>query len=359
MRFRIAGFGIGVLAALAIAELGVRLLPSTVLGFDYRDGLFLRAQEFEQQIERNSLGVHDVEPARRRGTRRRVLLLGDSYVAASSVPIEQGVARRLAQHLEQRVPGGYDVVSLSSDGWGQREELAALSLHGGVLAPDLVLLLFTARNDPFNNARDLEGRDEDRRTRQAMMRDGRSWSRSFRSEDARGLWLPASALNRLIAHRLTVRALLPRDPVPMPFLAFSPERAAMWAGPWRETEQLLRQLRRRATTLDAGFAVVSASTPEGVMEPARGAARFRAAHPALADLEFDVDLPDRELASICQRLGIAFRALQPELRALEREEGPLHWRHDGHWNAKGNDAAGHLLADFVISETSLAPSRRP
>jgi hypothetical protein len=101
--------------------------------------------------------------------------------------------------------------------------------------------------------------------------------------------------------------------------------------------------------------VASGSTPEGVLAPEDGAARLRGAHPALAGLDFDVDLVDRELERRCRALGIPFRALQPALRALEATDGPLHWRHDGHWNEAGNDAAARLLADFVTSGVGLGP----
>ncbi|MEE2663778.1 MAG: hypothetical protein VX681_06640 [Myxococcota bacterium] len=351
MLSRLVPLGVTVVVGLAIAELGVRLLPSTTLGFDYVDGHFRLPSESEPQTWRNSLGVHDIEPPRERGNRERVLLLGDSAVEALAVPIDQGLARRLAHHLEQQAPGRYDVVSLSRGGWGQGEELAALARHANALDPDLVLLLFSPRTDPYNNARELAGREENLRQIRELRRAPRGWSRSFTSEEAVGFWLPFSALNRLLAHRLTVRALRPADPVPLQFLAFSPERESMWTGSWRETEQLLLQLRREAGRAGAGFAVASGSTPEGVMEPAAGAARLRAAHPELGGIDFDVDLPDRRVASICAGNGVPFRALQPELRSLERTSGPLHWRYDAHWNVAGNDAAGRLLAEFVIEDS--------
>jgi hypothetical protein len=211
-----------------------------------------------------------------------------------------------------------------------------------------VLLLFTARNDVYNNARQVEGREENRRLREAIVSEGRAWTRAFRRDQAVGLLVPGSALNRLVAHRLTVRALRPRDPVPLPFLAFAPAQREAWAGAWHDTEVLIAALRREAAEQGAALLVASGSTPEGVLDPQRGAERLRASHPALAALEFDVDLPDRELDRICARLAIPYRALQPALRALEARDGPLHWRHDGHWNAAGNDAAARLLADFVL-----------
>lgn len=333
---------------LGLVEVALRALPSAVVGYAYRDGVFVPPTEFIRRNERNSLGAHDIEPAAADPGRVRVLLLGDSYVESISMPIDHSLPRRVAVHLESQRPGAYDLVSLSKGGWGQREELEALERYGPSLQPDRVVLLFTARNDPLNNARDLPGHEENLRLRGQMLEEGRAWSRAFRADQAVGLWFPRSALNRLISHRMTVAQLRPMDPVPLQFLAFSPDRQPMWVATWKQTGLLLRQLRAASEALGATFEVMSASLPEGVLPVEEGADRLRSAHALFDGLRFDVDLPDRRLAQLCAELGIPFLALQPSLRVLEGPAGPLHWRYDGHWNRAGNDRAGELIATQII-----------
>jgi hypothetical protein len=333
---------------LGLAEFVLRSLPSTALGYAVRDRVFVPPAEFERRQVRNSLGTYDREPAGADPERHRVLLLGDSYVESISMARGRSLPDRLVAHLDGFRPGAYDVFSLSKSGWGQREELRALQRFGPRLAPDRVVLLFTSRNDPLNNARDLPGLDENLRLRGEMLNEGRPWSRSFRYDQAAALWFPGSALNQLISHRLTVSRLRPLDPVPLQFLAFSPERQAMWDATWEETAELLRALRSVSEELGATFEVVSASSPEGVLPEDQGAERLRAAHPSFDSLSFDTDLPDRRLSQICAELEIPFFTLQPSLRVREVQVGPLHWRYDGHWNEVGNDEAAALIARRIV-----------
>lgn len=89
---------LGIAAALLSAELVLRALPSESLGFVYARGVFTRPPEFTEDERRNALGFHAAElpPAEDRAP--QVLLLGDSYVAALSVPLEETVGQRLERN---------------------------------------------------------------------------------------------------------------------------------------------------------------------------------------------------------------------------------------------------------------------
>ncbi|MEZ4214851.1 MAG: SGNH/GDSL hydrolase family protein [Myxococcota bacterium] len=343
--------------ALVGAELALRALPATTLGYEVNATGFIRPREFARDDAHNTLGMHDVEPAPKAPGARRVVLLGDSYVAAVSVPLAQGVARRLEAHLHERPGlGPVDVVALGKEGWGQREELAALAKHGRALAPDLVLLLFTTRNDVYNDAEGFDAKRAEQEALARAAREGLPIAELVPFESAIGLWVRGSALNQLVAHRLTLARIRRDAPPPVSFRAFAPAYADEWAPAWAATERLLVRIERRARALGAGFAVAAASTPEGVLDPAEGAARLAASHPDYAGVAFDVDLVDARLARLCAERGFAFAALQPALRALRRETGrELHWRYDGHWNAFGNDAAARLLAELAAER--LGPAR--
>jgi hypothetical protein len=345
--------------ALGIAELAVRAMPPAMLGFGFVNDHFIAPLEFERDTTVNRLNMHDRQPRPRAKGTRRVLLLGDSYVAAVSVPIPQGVSRRLEAHLSEKEElGPVDVVSLGKEGWGQRDELNILRRRGRGLRPDLVLLLFTARNDVYNNAIKLP----EKIRAQRLLREARQAHTPLpyliRAEDARGLVLKSSALNRLISHRLTLPKARAAVPLPAPFAAFDLSAQKRWNNAWSETEKLLLRLRSEAKAIGARFAVASTSTPEGVLAPAEGAARLRASHREFADTEFDTDLVDRRLAEICERNQISLTTMQPALRELQAETGePLHWPLDGHWNRAGNEAAAKLMADFAASV--LGPAASP
>jgi len=332
-------------ASIAMAEFVVRLLPSERLGFQYRNERFLPPQEFQIDSEANRFGAHDVEHGRAPDDVRRVLLLGDSFVQALSVPIDQTVARRLAHHLEKTLPGAYEVAALGGTGYHPYKELKFLKRHGEALDPSLVVTLFYVGNDVTQL---MAAAARLQLVRQGALPANFHLAR-FGAEDARYLVLPGSALNRLISHRITLaERKRSAHGVPINFLVFqSPPEPAVERG-WQVVERALLETREEAARLGADYAVVSASTPFGVLGK-RGLARLRDSYPSMREGEWDLDLPDRRLEEIAASHGIPFLALQPLLRRETEAGGPsLHWRYDGHWNAAGNDRAGALIAEFVL-----------
>lgn len=345
--------------ALGIAELAVRAMPPSVIGFEFLNDHFVAPREFKRDTTVNRLKMHDIQPPPRAKGTRRVLLLGDSYVEAVSVPIPQGVSRRLEAHLSEKDElGPVDVVSLGKEGWGQRDELSILRRRGRGMRPDLVLLLFTSRNDVYNNAIRLPEKILNLRLLKEARKTHVPLPYLIRAEDAHGLVFKNLALNRLISHRLTLPEARAATPLPAMFAAFDVSAQKRWKSAWNETETLLLKLRSEARSMGARFAVASASTPEGVLAPEKGAARLQASHPDFANTEFDTDLVDHRLIEICERNQIELTTMQPALRALQAETGePLHWPLDGHWNRAGNDAAAKLLAEFAA--TILGPPAAP
>jgi hypothetical protein len=334
---------LGVVTALGLGagELWLRTLTPLELGFGYTDGRFHHPAEFDRDGTLNRLGYHDAEPPPRAPDAARVVLLGDSYVEADSVPVDATVGSRLEHHLGP----GVDVVALGRSGWGQAEELAALEEHGPALAPDLVVTLFL----PFNDVRNNHARLQELALAQlaTMSRFRPGWS-SFARKDARFLLFEGSALNRLLSHRLTRAAARAGDELPIDYRVYASASDATWEEAWRRTEELLVATHTQSEALGARYAVVCASTPHGVLGPEAGLDLLREAYPVMAAEEFDLGLPAARLAALCEEHGIPFLDLEPLLARLHAREGTaLHWRHDGHWNAAGNDAAARELASFA------------
>ena len=113
-------------ATLLLAEIGVRCLSPMQLGFRYENGRFKPPKEFEVDRSRNSLLLHDIDHGPKAPGATRVVLLGDSYVAAWSVPIRATVGRRLEHHFHAAGAADYEVIAIGQPEWGQREQLRAL-----------------------------------------------------------------------------------------------------------------------------------------------------------------------------------------------------------------------------------------
>ena len=339
---------VSVALGLGLAEILLRRLPETRLGFRYEDGVFGMPREYERDPRRNADGFHDLDHGPKASGARRVLLLGDSYVEGYSVPLEATLGRVLERELNHRAPPAWEVVSVARSGWSQLHPLRALRRFGGRREPDLVLTVFLSFNDVAGNSPPLRRRIARQiRESEGYFRGRPGWSR-YRAEDMPLFWLERSRLNQLLSYRLAV-ALRDRSPdaVPLDYLVYSRTPGPEWERAWRATEAVLRDTRDAAVSLGARYAVVAASTPHGILGALEGLERLRAVYPALADVDLDLDGPDRRLGRVCRDEGIPFLALEPALRVEQRSGPDLHWPYDGHWNAIGNERAARLIGGFV------------
>jgi hypothetical protein len=337
----------GTLAALGLAELGLRRLTIEQRGFRYKDGVWSQPKEFEADRTRNRLGFHDANPGPKQPGTTRVLLLGDSYVAALTVPVRQTVGRRLQKALRGTGDPSHDVIALGKYGWGQADELDALQKLGDSLQPDLVVTLFLTLNDVRNNSDVLQERAERQIAQGRFFRPGLI---EVHAEHAPLFLFEGSVLNQWISYRLgLLRLRRAATEIPVDYFVYAREASEEWEAAWAATEDLLRRTRELSRELGADYAVVSASTPQGVLGPEEGLRVLERQFPLMREHEWDLDLPDRRLAAFLRDEGIPFLALEPLFRAATREGGTFHWPRDGHWNRDGNELAAQEIAELVRS----------
>jgi len=326
----------------------LRMLEPTTLGFDFVDGQFVQPVEFDKDVAANRMGFHDVEHTEASRGLRRVLLLGDSYVAGHEVGVEDTVGRRLEAYLNDASGGapGYEVISMGRPGWGQLQQLAALENWGPVFEPDLVVTLFLSLNDLVGNTPDLAV-DKVRQTRRIdRVRPG--WT-GLRAPPP-FLFVPSSRVNQLVAHRLALaRSGRTVDTIPFDYQAYRTEYTRPWQDAWARTEQLILETRALASSWGGQYRVVAASTPHGILGRAEGLTRLERVYPAMRELSFDLDRVDDLLSDFCRQSSIEFLALEPLFRTRSKEvDEPLHYRYDGHWTREGHDFAARLIANEIL-----------
>ena len=355
------GFPLVLLVALfGLLELAFQLIPNRqqrivvpqrpldwhVPGGRYRylGALYSEREGFQVDVTWNREGFNDVDHELEKppGT-RRVLVLGDSYVEAIMIPREHQFTNVLGRELSALSGEPVEVLNYGWSGWGQRQELAALTeggeLHNGATYPpgfaydpDLVVVEFLPSNDVRNNLPALEDAvSNDTATPWRVY-----WARALE----RGLYFSATLLERLDG---ITRAMHQAPPnieaeVYRPRPQLEPE---LWAEAWAETERLFAELqaacRKRSVPL---LIVVFSATAE---------VRAQAAPPDPA-LNHDHGYPARRVEEICKRLGIpclqTTEALLPLCRANDSPRA-LAFKHDGHWNEKAHQAAGAYAAKWL------------
>ncbi len=235
-------------------ELGWRLAPS-------RETVF-KGAHFAVRVAQNAEGLRDRHYAyEREPGRRRMLVLGDSFVWCWGVELAECFTERLEAMLE-----GADVINAGVPAYSTAQEVLFYEQEGRRYRPDLVLLLFVP-NDPFENVG--------------------GWGPRFRLEDGRlvatnlpvprrkgevGEWLAAHSrvfaeLNYMAAvARQSIRYLgrhraKPDSERASAERAYVPAEPSHAGKPERLTEALLERLARDVERDGARFAVALEATP--------------------------------------------------------------------------------------------------
>jgi lysophospholipase L1-like esterase len=298
----------------------------------------------------------------------RILVLGDSFVEALQVPLDEAFPAVLEDRLRLRPGGGaVEVLAMGQSGFGTASELMRYLDFGADYRPDVVLLAFYAGNDVRDNSRLLSGdapgfyftRDPD-----GALRPDRSRIEALeRARDAETLadrLRRVSDLFALVSERLYVlrqgrRATLPAAAADGGADLYLEDAGPAWREAWDVTEAILDRLADETAARGSRLAIVSIGTAEQVEEELGRALVAGAAG-------LDLDRPDRRLEAMAARRGVPCLRLAPGLRAAEAGgSGPLYGfgeRRGGHWNARGHRVAAELLERFLATAGLLPGSGR-
>lgn len=343
--------------------LGARLIPGK------RGWWTQEEREFVTPIQINDLGFRDLPRQWQKppGT-YRVLVIGDSFVEAMHVPLEETFPRRLEALLlnaDQRAAAKrVEVVAAGVSGWGTASELLWFRHEGYRYSPDLVLLSFYPGNDVKNNSPTLEDTlrpqyDEtgelQRVTSSKPPRTRRTWSERIKllAFVRQAAAQPGSRL----APWLSWFGLRPDRGArseetrqwgyPVDYGVYAVPWSAQWVDAWQRTEQLLGDFRREVESQGAQFGVVVIAGREQT-DP-QSWERILQTYPKMRDLQWDLEAPQRAVLQWCAREGVACLPLADRFRQA-RSAGPLHFPYDGHFTPAGHALAAEAIADFVLAK---------
>jgi hypothetical protein len=347
--------------ALIIGEFVVaRVAPQELSIWDNtRDGITVhrahadvRLPQFGQRIRINSLGMRDKERSLEKTAGSfRLLVLGDSFMEATQVSLEQSFPAL----LEREIAGNrsaVEVVNLAVSGWGTDDQVTYLERYGLRMAPDGVLIMMTLHNDVIENAslefHTMEAAGLRPRPIQLM-----PWPR-YAIQKLKAYLSGASHLYRLaylvsvrkqiesgaVQLRRHVTALLRRDT--------SPELEKDWA----LTLALLDKAKSLAESHGAWLAIGMIPLRVQIDDEA-----FRdiVAASGLTEEQMDRRAPQRRIASWAHSRGITLIDLLPTFSArASQSDEVLYLPQDGHWSAAGHAIAADQAAR-VLTSAGLGP----
>lgn len=347
--------------------------------------------DYRVHVQISSQGLRDVEHALEAEPGVfRTLVLGDSFMEAYQVELEESLPRQLERELSaERV----EVINLGVGGYGTTQESLALEEDGLRFHPDLVVLAFFAENDVRNNSQLLENRlwqganikafgrpfarlsGEQLSVSSPSFGRARAWIDAMREQDRqRSFWdgllavdLASSLLQRL-AHFAgeEVHGYDPNLVLGVHALRFDPSSSAdpmseeeyrrAWEEAWDVTEAVILRTRRVAEQAGARFVLLS--IPSKFQADTAYRERVVRFYPRM---EFDPQLVSRRLQSFAAQHGVDLLDLHAAFaqRSADGQPPLYHSFRDRHWNAEGHRFAAAELARFLRARGLLSRSDAP
>lgn len=338
-------------------------------------------------VSYNSRGWRDIERSAGPDSHvYRILVLGDSYMEAYSLPLENAFHMRLEQLAGTR-DKPVETVNLGVGGYGTLQEYLVFRDYGARYHPRLVLPGFYVLNDVRNNSYGLEApmvRDSLKLMSRPFLVSAHppEWRikqvdygrarRRFEAELARRsnpvarLAGSSTLVNASYAAAQRIAGALERakdGPSRPDQTARRAAHMAMYgvhycsepaqhAEGWETTRAILTRLKRDVEAAGASLFVFSVPALEEVSYPSRG----------LEGLDAKIcweEAPGYErLRETLNGLGVDYLDLLPAFRAAHREGADLFLRSDRHWTAAGHDLAARLVLS-ELEERGLLASTVP
>ncbi len=306
-----------------------------------------RSPEFSVRVHVNRHRFVDREWGEPQPGVPRVVVIGDSFVEAAQVELEQGFGRVLEARLNDHRGAPVEVLSLGVPGAGTATALGLLEEHALPQEPDLVVLGFLVSNDVLNNHPLLEPKSdkpfyrlvgERLEATDASQHRGAAWR-------VPGLWGHSHAwrfvARSFVARQLARERLVQGDGVPIDLRVHDPAGGPSWEEAWVITDALLERMANSCAEHDVAFATLV--FPSAVEATRQGRQAAEAAWPALED--WDLSIAGERAASLAGRHGPALD-LTPALSTAQGQ-GALYYPQDGHWTPLGHRVAAEAAAPFV------------
>lgn len=390
---RLALVGLSCLVALVALELMVRLVgmgSDQMLRQDSRLGLrFISDKEglsqdhcYRANVSTNTHGWRSPEVSFEKADDvYRILVLGDSFIAAVQVEDDQTFSSKLMLALNSAGLGQkVEVINFGVPSFGTDQEYLALKHFGAAYDPDLVVLALYAQNDIKNNYEVIQQRDsvypkpffdvEDGELIELPYRDPTPWMISAVRRVVRPLRLYPLLRDRLMAFPATHRVLyalgivgvVPETPGEQDQTSgsgkypsrwesqrtvFLREYDAEWRHAWDITFALIKGIRNETRKIGSAFLVLGLSDPLAVLPLSELAKELPA---AMID-EMDTDKSTRLTEDFSAREDIDFLSLIPGFRAKIGDSSERFDHHyltcDGHWTVQGNQLAADITAAYL------------
>jgi hypothetical protein len=375
----------------------LRMEPDTLLGWVKPASTVGHRSDEEYELEEaiNSRRLRGPEyPREKPPGESRVLLLGDSFAEAYTVPFDSSFSEVMKRQLNATSNRQVQVLNSGTAGWSTDQELLYYRTEGRGYDADVVVLLFYL-NDVLSNAQTrywrgrkprfvLAGPGDSALVLQGVPVPAPPRAAGSPGEDGAGGPVRRAAraggggvLERSLLYR-QLRAITMRNPAlfhvartvgltsaDAPERSEPPEEWGVWLRSptpvvtegWQVTAALLRAMRDEVEADGARFVIVHAPGRE-VVHPEFWAQALRTFR--VDDTTHEPGRDERVLREICAESHLDCYFLREPMQRAATVDGDaerLYWSRNSHWNARGNREAGELVGAY-LEERWLADETR-
>lgn len=390
----------GLFFGLCMSEIFLRVIGYSYPLFyttDYYRGFALQPgvegqyqREGGSYVRINSDGLRDREHAKTKPPDTvRIAVLGDSFVEAMHVPMEQTFWSILERKLQEcnAFPGKHvEVINFGVSGYGTAQELMTLRQRVWDYSPDLVVLALTTHNDIYDNSRALSRTEEvpyflyrnGELTYDSSFRDSHTYRQRDSNLNRFGRWLHNELRIVQLIHYVQFVAKLrlsdwrnrrrlaaqnqtrPADAstpivrnaedIGIDNMIYIEPHDENWQEAWRVTEGLIKQMHDEVAQRKARFLLVTLSNAVQVYPDPVVRAKFLQ-HVGAETIFY----PNLRLKALADREQIDFLDLaQPMQVYADQNKVFLHGfgsdLGNGHWNANGHKVAAELIAQKLCNK---------
>jgi hypothetical protein len=279
------------------------------------------------------------------------------------VPVHATLTRQLEGLLNAGGGERTEVINAGVGGFGTTEAYLLLKHEAMKYDPDVVVLVFYMGNDITNNGFRIQGSpggrtrpfyvlDDDKQLRLLSFtyrpRRQEGWVEALRRESLlfgvldTGVFAKTPTLSASESGELDqfTRTLIEQH---MP--VYRETLSSSWRDAWAVTEVLLDSMRDQAEANGGQFLLVNAPSKWEIY--AEDWEELRARH-RLTESGWDFDAPNRRLADIAERRGLAYLDIRPAMREQASNGPRLFFQKDVHWTSTGHAVVARALADRLL-----------
>jgi hypothetical protein len=301
----------------------------------------------------------------------RILILGDSFAEGYTVEFDQLFSEIMERNLNDDPNSRYEIINAGTGGYSTDQELILFQNQGKLYSPDLTILLFYYNDVWYNQSTrywrgakpmfEMNGTSLTLTNVPVPEPDAPSTSfltrlKSWVSRDSY-LYAAVKQVGRSPSpHRAALHGfgVISEDDLDRlfstEFSVFKRPYDSRTARAWMVTEVLLAQLKKE-TALVGSKLVVFYVPPRFSIYTDEWAATVR--EETSPGEVWWYEWPAVEMAAICGRLGVEF--IDPTARfrtvadQLAAQQERLYFVWDPHWNRKGHELVGEILANYIMN----------